>query len=134
MLQNNSDIRSDKKLLEMINPIIEESLNFEQRREICNVLKRLFPRPFSKHLVDIRLTFCFIRHWYLVILLGEDIRKFVRITPEKKERTVLLFVLNIIFYFIMIMGILASLFIFFYIIKSIFGIDIFPDKHLTDFL
>ncbi len=134
MLQNNSDIRSDKKLLELINPIIEKSLNFEQRREICNVLKRLFPRPFSKHLVDIRLTFWFIKQWYFVLLLGEDIRKHVRIMPERKERTVLSFVLNIVFYFILIMGILASLFIFFYIIKTIFGIDIFPDKHLTDFL
>ncbi len=123
---------SEEEYLNKINPTIRKTLTYEQRRELLRCMKKFIPRMISHHMVDIRFSFWFIKKWYLVFLMGIERRRTVRIKPEKAQHSILTKLLNIIIYFIMIMGVLATLFLVLYVIKSIAGFDLMPEKHFGD--
>lgn len=120
--------------LDKLNPTIRNSLNYEQKREISCLLKRLLPQPFHKHTVEVRFNFWFLKHWYMIFLLGANNYRDQKVVTAKQEKTFLSIFMNIFFTFIMVMGILATIFLLLYLTKTLLGIDIFPDKHLLDFI
>ena len=129
---------SDKKeilqdYLDTMNPSIRESLNYEQKKEISQLIQRLIPKAFSRHLIDLRFTFWLIRNWYVVLLFGRDHRLASRTYPGYRKNW-LEIVLKILLTIVIIVGILGCLFMLLYMIKSFIGIDIFPDKHLRNLL
>ena len=129
-----NDRRDEDYLFNMINPTIQESLNFEQKREIKAVLRRLSPSSMGKKYFDIRFTFWFIKRLYFVWIIGVDQRKKSRAgTATASQRAV-----TLVFQLLMYLGILISIilvaFLILYSLKSFAGIDILPDMHLQEYL
>lgn len=121
-----------QKCHEMFNPTIMESFSFEQKREIMNVIKRLSPASIKRHTVRINVTFWFFKKWFLLVLMGPDTRGHKRETPYQQQRTVVGAVMNLFFYAILLLGILAILFLLLYFGKTMLEIDLFPGLHLQD--
>jgi len=114
----------------MIRPDIEKTLNFEQRQELRNVLKRIARVPSTK-IVDFRTTFWFIKRFYLVVFLGLDRR---RREPVGFQRELLLIAMRMAVFFVLLIVLLFLVFGILYVAKSDMGIDLFQDRHLSDFL
>ena len=133
-MDSQKETKLQNSILEKMNPTIRESLNFEQRREIAHLIERITPMCLHKHILDTFFRFWLIKRWYIRFIFGHDDTCEKRIITARQEKTFLSVVLNIIFTFIMIMGVLATLFLLFYLAKTILGIDLFPDKHLVDML
>lgn len=89
------------------------------------------------HAIDIRLSLNLIVHrFYLVFFLGRDRRRAIRKTDEERRRRASLCFQALIL--LLLAVVLSAGFLIFsavglYIIKSVLGIDLFPDKHLWDF-
>jgi hypothetical protein len=112
---------------------IEISFNHEQRKEIKSLLKRVVQNP-AKKIVDVRFTFWFFQRLYIVLFLGKDIRRNKRPLDTVRINSFLSLILKIGIYAIITLILLILLFFALYFIKSILGINFFPNKHLWDFL
>lgn len=123
-----------QKCHEMFNPTIMASFTFEQKREIMNVIKRLSPAAIKRHSVRINITFWFIKKWFLLVLMGPDTRGGKRETPYQQQRTVVGMFMNLVFYVILLLGVLAMLFLLLYFGKTMLGIDLIPGVHLQDII
>lgn len=124
----------EKMCHDMFNPTILESLNFEQKREIMNVLKRISPVPLGRHQAHITLSFWFIKQWYLHIVFGRDARTGKPEAGPSQQRTVIGWMLNIAFYLILGLGLVTIIFLLLYFFKTMLGIDLIPGKHLADLI
>jgi hypothetical protein len=88
--------------------------------------------------VDVRIQIpLYWTHYYLIFLLGKDLRSDVQqILVNRRQRTSraaqIAFVA--VLTWLLIAGLIVSAFMALYLIKSALGIDIFSDKHLSDFL
>jgi len=92
----------------------------------------------SRHLLDVRMLIpLYWTRFYLVIFMGRDRRSHVQDIlihrRQSSSRTAQIGFIALAAWFL-ITGLAVSGFITFYLIKSALGIDIFPDKHLGDFL
>lgn len=103
------------------------SLTEEQLTAIYQMLEKALPKS-SPKLVYIRWTInlIFVRY-YLVFLVGRDPRTYKRYRFINRATKIG----NTIAYIVLLS--LVSL-IFSYIFKSFLGIDLFPEKHLDDFI
>ena len=87
----------------------------------------------ESHRVDARFSVpLYLKHIYFVLLMGRDRRKRARTNEfsrriELKEQSLFMTV------YLILSATVPVIFISLYIIKSAMGIDIFPDKHLSDF-
>ena len=116
-----------------MNPDIVETFSDKQKEEILKCFKKFLKIP-TNSLIDSRFGFWFFKKFYVVFFLGFDKRKTKRI----KEKSIINKISKIFFlFFIYIIFIISISLIFFsvaYTIKTALGIDIFPDKHLYDWL
>lgn len=87
-----------------------------------------------KHKIEIRgIIPLFFRKYYFVILVGRDTREEVQ-AQEAERRAFVRRVNNIMAAAFLLSFTALFLFFMLYYLKSALGIDIFPDRHLWDFL
>lgn len=111
-----------------------ENLNIEQRNQLKSLLKKMLPPVPSIGIIDIRFSFWFFKQWYVVFIFGRDTREGFKSLDKGDVDRSLSIVAKATTYIIMLISILIMLLFLLYAVKSIVGIDIFPDKHLVDFL
>jgi len=116
-----------------IPPTIEKSLTFEQKESFRKVLDKAVYKP-SKKMVDIETTFWLFKHLYIVIYVGEDLRRKGRKFTNNHKMEALSVVTKVIIYLLELSLLLVLLFFVLYFVKSTLGINIFEEKHLLDFL
>lgn len=91
-----------------------------------------------RHLIDMRMVVpLYWARYYVVFLVGRDLRSHVQdILINRRQRSSRAAQIGFIalVVWLLLIGIAGSAFFALYLIKSAVGIDIFPDKHLSDFL
>jgi len=113
---------------------IGSNLSFEQRKEMMELMKRMLPPVPSRGIIDIRFSFWFFKRWYIVFIFGEDIRDTFKANDRGEMDEGLIRIAKIFTYFILTVLMILIVLLVLYLLKSIAGIDIFPDQHLTDIL
>ncbi len=112
------------------------SFTEEQRQKLIESISAC--RPLQKHPVDLRgvISLFFVR-FYFVILMGRDRRKQTKQVEVHRRKTTGIAggIASGIFTVTLVALILfVVFFILAYGLKSAMGINIFPEKHLCDFL
>jgi hypothetical protein len=125
---------TDKKLECKFHKETWDSFSYEQKREICRICDRIMPQALERHVINFQHSFWFFRKWYLVLLFGKDTRQEFRSKELSYSQTFVRKIGMFFFITILFLGAFAFLFLLFYLIKSVLGIDFFPEKHLLDFL
>jgi hypothetical protein len=113
---------------------IKESLSHEQRKEMMSLMKRMLPPVPSLGIIDIRFSFWFFRHWYIVFIFGKDTRNQFRSLDKGDMSAGLTTVAKAVTYIILVLVAVILLIYALYLVKSIMGIDLFPDTHLRDII
>ena len=108
-----------KNLLARMPENIKSSFSEDQLYHLRNAVAS---RQWGNHSIDYRTTFkLFTRRYYLVLLLGHNVRE---ISREKIKRQLIFnsILLSVFMSLCMLFGLIAL-----YVIKSAFGIDLFPN-------
>jgi len=115
---------------------VREQFTDEQTEALLKVLLKQHAQ--ARHIIDARFTIpLYFTRYYVVLLLGKDRRTHVGKTMvERRDKGGLftriaftsLLVINGSF-MLLLLGLLSA-----YVIKFTLGINIFPDKHLWDFI
>jgi hypothetical protein len=113
---------------------LKESLSHEQRKELMSLMKRMLPPVPSLGIIDIRFSFWFFRHWYVVFIFGRDTRNQFKSLDKGDMDAGLTTVAKLVTYIIMLLVAAILLLYALYLIKSLMGIDLFPDTHLIDII
>lgn len=115
---------------------MRETFSDEQLDALQQALAKVHSR--SRHLLDVRVQISlYWTRYYIVFLLGRDMRSHVQeILLNRRQRSSRAAQIGFIALagWFLIAGISVTGFIVLYLLKSALGIDIFPDKHLSDFL
>lgn len=115
---------------------VRETFSEQQLDALQAALAKVHSR--SRHLMDVRVQIpLYWARYYIVFLLGRDMRSHVQeILLNRRQRSSRAAQIGFIAMavWLLIAGIAVTGFIVLYLIKSAVGIDIFPDKHLGDFL
>ena len=124
--------KSSKYYYNEIPENIERTFTEEQRTEIKKILSMIIIKP-AKKAVDVRITFWFIKRFYLVILLGFEKRSNSRKinTPNNISKLLALLskaIANLLVIIIMLLIIFTLL----YIIKRLTGNGILPFDYLQN--
>lgn len=91
-------------------------------------------KPFQKHPVDFRGVIpCFFARFYFVFLMGRDRRTPTR-NKELRRRKQAGIASAMFSVYLALCALLPLLLLGLYFVKSMAGIDIFPDQHLSDWL
>lgn len=129
-----SPVEEQKKNLKQVgSDRFKESLNIEQRNQLKSLLKKMLPPVPSVGIIDIRFSFWFFKQWYVVFIFGRDTREGFKSLDKGDVDRSLSIVAKATTYVVMILAMMIMFLFLLYAIKSVLGIDIFPDKHLTDF-
>jgi hypothetical protein len=94
----------------------------------------MLPPVPSVGIIDIRFSFWFFKQWYVVFIFGRDTREGFKSLDKGDVDRSLSLVAKATTYIIMMISIMIMLLFLLYALKSVIGIDLFPDKHLSDFL
>lgn len=113
---------------------MKETLSHMQRKELMSLMKRMLPPVPSLGIVDVRFSFWFIKHWYVVFIFGRDTRNQFKSLDKGDMDTAMTTVAKLVTYIIMILVMLILILYLLYLIKSYMGIDLFPNAHLSDLL
>lgn len=111
-----------------INPLIEESMTNEQKRETKRLIKLALPKQTEK-LISINLSFWFFKLFYITFYLGSEKRELNRKIGLNTILQVAFVVFSTIFVFLALASVVFAIFLAFYYLKSLLGIDLF-DMHL----
>lgn len=119
--------------LQRMEPRIGASLNAEQVAEFSRLLQQAIPKPAPK-IVDLRVNLDLILlKYYVVIFVGRDYRK----SPRRYAAGPMTRAGNLVAACLLILAlnlmVTASVFMVAYLLKSAFGINLFPG-HLYDYL
>ena len=121
-----------KHVMTNIDPATFSSLNLLQIRAIETAISS--NAPFHRHSIDLRGSIrLFFARFYFVILCGRDNRSAVRNREDNRRRQVGVVSFLMLFYTFVCM-LVPVLLLILYVLKSLAGIDIFPDQHLSDIL
>jgi len=113
---------------------IQETLSHEQRKELMSLMKRMLPPVPSLGIIDIRFSFWFFRHWYVVFIFGRDTRNQFKSLDKGDMDTGLTTIAKFVTYIVMLLVTLILILYLLYLIKSLIGIDLFANVHLRDIL
>jgi len=113
---------------------ITESLSHKQRKELMGLMKRMLPPVPSLGIIDIRFSFWFFRHWYIVLIFGKDTRNQFKSQDKGDMNAGLTTVAKAFTYIFMLLLTIILLLYTLYLIKTFLGIDIFPGAHLRDII
>lgn len=122
-----------EEYIAQMNPQIRQSFDHQQSSELSRFLNRVLPLR-GKHLVNLKFSFWLIKNWYFVLQFGVDKRDTKRLKKSGAAQTLLTIILNTIFIIILAVLIFVVVFYLLYLLKSTLGIDIFPNRHLSDIL
>jgi hypothetical protein len=111
---------------------ITENLSFDQRRELMALIKRMIPPVPSRGLIDIRFAFWFIRSWYVVFIFGRDKRKQFKALDKGDMDRSLTAVARVFTYSVMLLVVAILIVLLLYMLKSMAGIDLYPDSHFIE--
>lgn len=114
-------------------PQFQESLSHEQRKELISLMKKILPPTPSAALIDLRFSFWFFKKWYCIFMLGRDVRPDFRATTVHDSDRNLVFAAKFFTYILMAVIFVIAVIILLYLLKSILGWDVLPDKHFTDY-
>lgn len=121
-----------KHVMSNIDPVTFGSLNLMQLRAIETAISA--NAPTRRHAIDFRGSIrLFFAQFYFVILCGRDNRSAIRNREDSRRRQVSAVSFFMMLYFFACM-LLPVLLLILYALKSLAGIDIFPDHHLSDIL
>ncbi len=123
-----------KNLKQIGSDRFRENLNIEQRNQLKSMLKKMLPPVPSVGIIDIRFSFWFFKQWYVVFIFGRDTREGFKSLDKGDVDRSMSIIAKATTYIVMMITILIMLLFLLYALKSVVGIDIFPDKHLVDFL
>lgn len=123
----------NKNLKQIGSDRFRENLNIEQRNQLKSLLKKMLPPVPSVGIIDIRFSFWFFKQWYVVFIFGRDTREGFKSLDKGDVDRSLSLVAKATTYIIMLISIMIMLLFLLYALKSVVGIDLFPDKHLSDF-
>ncbi|MFA7542833.1 MAG: hypothetical protein WCY84_00525, partial [Candidatus Cloacimonadaceae bacterium] len=96
----------------------KESLTHEQRKDLMGLMKRMLPPVPSQGIIDIRFSFWFFRHWYIVIIFGKDTRNQFKSLDKGDMSQSLTTVAKIFTYIFMLLVLLILGLYALYLIKS----------------
>jgi len=123
-----------KNLKQIGSDRFRENLNIEQRNQLKSMLKKMLPPVPSVGIIDIRFSFWFFKQWYVVFIFGRDTREGFKSLDKGDVDRSMSIIAKATTYIVMMITVLIMLLFLLYALKSVVGIDIFPDKHLVDFL
>jgi hypothetical protein len=123
-------------ILRKIGPEVFADFTPEQQQKLIVSISACSPS--KKHPLDVRgvISIFFVRY-YFVILAGRDRRKNTLRIENSRRRKInqaASFIASGLFLLLVSVLLLVILFAILYWIKCEAGINIFPDKHLSDFL
>lgn len=115
---------------------VRASFSAAQMDALQQALAKVHSR--SRHFLDVRLQLpLYWTTYYVVFLLGRDKRAHIQeilINRRQRSSRAAQIGFTVLAAWLLITGAAVTAFIVLYLIKSAVGIDIFPDKHLGDFL
>ena len=115
-------------VFEKINPLIQESMNNEQKREAKRLIKIALPKQ-TKKVIEINLCFWFIKLFYITFYLGREKRDSTRKFNKNFIWECIVMFISSVFVFCVAISLVSAIFLALYYIKSLIGIDLF-DWHL----
>lgn len=119
---------NEEKIFSKINPLIEESMSVEQKRETKRLIKEALPKT-TKKIIKINFDFWFFKLFYITFYLGTESRS----KSKKSSITTIYEALVISFSSVVVisfaLAVITAIFLALYYIKSLIGIDLF-DSHL----
>lgn len=115
---------NEKSIYNQIDPLVEESMTNEQKRETKRLISCALPKP-TKKIVNINFNFWFFRMFYLTIYLGSEKRRRNRKFNINSFFQIVLIVFSTFFVFLVVVSLVSAIFLAFYYIKSLIGIDLF---------
>lgn len=134
-----SRVSADPFLLNVLESLPRDvRLSFTKRQ--VESLHQAFQRERwrSRHLVDVRFAIpLYLARLYAVVLVGKDRRRTSQNTASEYRQTAsTLIKVLLLFGFVLVFSavVLVAGFFFLYVLKSGLGINLFPDRHLSDFL
>lgn len=121
-----------QSVIDRIDPKIRQSLSSVQLSAIAAAIGQV--RNGKNHRIDWRGSIpLFFARYYYVVLLGRDLRLETRYVEIDRRQRSLLFIEYLVKAAIALFLAVVLLFLL-YLLKSAMGINIFPNKHLQDFL
>jgi len=119
---------SEDSIFSKINPLIEESMNNEQKRETKRLIKMALPKQTHK-VMEINLCFWFLKLFYITFYLGKDKRYQSRKFNKNIIWEMIVMSISSIFVISVALSLVSAIFLALYYIKSLIGFDLF-DWHL----
>ena len=119
---------SEDFIFSKINPLIEESMNNEQKRESKRLINLALPRQ-TKKVIEINICFWFYKLFYITFYLGHEKRDKSRQFNKNFIWELFLMIISSIFVLSVALSLVFAIFLALYYIKSLIGVDLF-DGHL----
>lgn len=115
---------SDITIFEEMNPLVKESMTDEQKRETKRLINRALPKSTSK-IVNLNFDFWFFKMFYITIYMGKEKRKSERVFSLQGFLQVLFVIFTTLIVLLVVASVITAIFLAFYYIKSLIGIDMF---------
>lgn len=115
---------NENKIFEKINPLIEQSMSNEQKRETKRLISCALPRKTDK-IINLNISFWFFRMFYITIYFGSEKREINRTQTLSKVLQIFKLVFSTFLVFFVVLILLSAIFLALYYIKSLLGIDLF---------
>lgn len=114
--------------IRQLDPKVREGLSPEQWEAILDALRGSSPQ--RRHAIDLRgVISLYFARYYFVILAGRDRRIYTQIVEcERRQQAV--FAAKLVFLAIILSPVILVILVFFYLLKSSLGIDLFPGRHM----
>jgi len=125
-------------VLRALPPDVLGAMPAAHRAAVVDALGKVRDGARARHLLDVRVLLpLFFARYYVVILLGRDQRRHSRAVAATRvtATTRLLKALVVLGVLALVaLGTLVAVFFLLYLLKCALGIDVFPDRHLSDIL
>lgn len=115
---------NEKIIFEKMNPLINESMSNEQKRETKRLINFALPKA-TKKIINLNVNLWFFKMFYITIYLGSEKRKRDRKLTLTRISQLLLVFFSTFFVFLVIASLITAIFLALYYIKSLIGIDLF---------
>jgi len=114
----------EEKIFSKINPLIEESMTSEQKRETKRLIKEALPKA-TKKIIKTNFHFWFFKLFYITFYLGSEQRSKIRKFSLNTIYEALVVSFSSIIVISFAIAVITAIFLALYYIKSLIGIDLF---------
>ena len=115
---------SDITIFEDMNPLVKDSMTNEQKRETKRLINKALPKATDK-IINLNFDFWFLKMFYITIYMGKEKRKKDRVFSLNGIFQVLFVIFTTFLVFLVVASVITAIFLAFYYIKSLIGLDIF---------